>query len=424
MRVILGLMVWCCGVAQAGVYYSREEFRTLPAKWSGFLPDQRMMRNLGNPKAAIVPPLRTAYQERLAVLVADAKKRPLTADETADLGALHLRLGEPIKALAILRPASRKWPEHFALAANLGTAWHLTGDLDQAALTLEEAVRLAPEKHRAVESLHLKLVRQRSRDPKGTGYDDLFGVEYVGESGKPEAGKLAAAQAKKLPTDALVQVQALAMSLPNDGRLLWQLGELANASGDFRTAANILEGCVSEFALSSPDVRRRREIYREAVDRVEKAEKHVPEKSTIVFRSIRPLVTAVDLARLPQVRKDEINDVSWVVFAETELSGSKLKFLPYVEQLDGLQIRLTGYMLPGGPTKEGELMGFVFTENPIGCWFCESPGPYQTLAVELSKGLAEPTRQAIKVVGRFKLNRADPEQYPFRLVDAKVLVDD
>ena len=52
--------------------------------------------------------------------------------------------------------------------------------------------------------------------------------------------------------DAAAVVQQLALWLPADGRLLWQLGEIANATGDVRTAANILDGCVTEFAMKSP----------------------------------------------------------------------------------------------------------------------------------------------------------------------------
>ena len=53
--------------------------------------------------------------------------------------------------------------------------------------------------------------------------DDLFGIRYVGEDGSYQPGKLAAAEAKKLPANAAALVQQLALWLPADGRLLWQL---------------------------------------------------------------------------------------------------------------------------------------------------------------------------------------------------------
>src|SRR5262249_15279939 len=152
--------------------------------------------------------------------------------------------------LAVLRPAQRANPVHFRLAANLGTAWQASGDLTQAALALAVAVRLAPGKHLAAEQLHLKLVRLRAREKAGTqSLDDLFGVRYVGPSGKYERGTLAAEGSKKLPSTALAATQQLALWLPADGRLLWQLAELAGAHGDVAVSAAILDGCVTEFSL-------------------------------------------------------------------------------------------------------------------------------------------------------------------------------
>ena len=76
--------------------------------------------------------------------------------------------------------AQRSHPNHFHIAANLGTAWQLKGDLEQAASCLEEAVRLAPGNNLQAETYHLKLVRGRLK--KASGLDDLFGVRFVGES--------------------------------------------------------------------------------------------------------------------------------------------------------------------------------------------------------------------------------------------------
>src|SRR5207249_11499746 len=113
----------------------------------------------------------------------------------------------------------------------------------------------------------LKLVRLRQRQPRDAQeLDDLFGVRFVGEGNQYEPGKLAAAQRKQLPSDAAAIVQQLALWLPADGRLLWQLGELANAHGDVRTAAAILDGCVTEFGLGVPELRRRRQQMRAAAD--------------------------------------------------------------------------------------------------------------------------------------------------------------
>ena len=100
----------------------------------------------------------------------------------------------------MLRPAQRAHPRHFHIAANLGTALQLHGDLPQAALCLEQAVRLAPGKYHKAEEYHLKLVRLRMRlRGEADQPDDLFGVRYVDDKGEYTPGKLAAAEKKKLP---------------------------------------------------------------------------------------------------------------------------------------------------------------------------------------------------------------------------------
>ncbi len=77
--------------------------------------------------------------------------------------ALYVRMGETAKALEVLQPAQRAHPKNFRLAANLGTAWQLNGDLDQAAACLEQSADLAPAQYQRAEKLHLRLVRLRRR---------------------------------------------------------------------------------------------------------------------------------------------------------------------------------------------------------------------------------------------------------------------
>jgi tetratricopeptide (TPR) repeat protein len=421
MKPLLTLSILCVlsTPALAGLYCPGESFRELPADWRGFLPDHRALRAVAVPQLA--GPLRDAHADATLKLEAAARSRALSADEAADLGALYVRLGKPQLALGVLRTAARLHPEHFRVAAHLGTAWQLAGDLEQAAAALEEAVRLAPEKSKAAEEYHLKLVRQRLKEGKtaGSAPDDLFGVRFVGESGKPEPGAIAAAERKKLPPNAVAIAQQLALWLPADGRLLWLLGELANAHGDVRTAANILDGCVTEFGMASADLRARRQLYRAAADAQEKTGHR--RDAGIEFQSSRALVRTVDPARLPAVKPDGVNPLPWAAVADTEVGPrGKPAFLKYVEDLDGKQVVLTGFMTPAG-NATAELTGFLLTENPVGCWFCEAPGPTRMLAVELADGRTTgPTRTAVKVTGTLRLNKDDPERFPFVVADAKV----
>ncbi|HET6576049.1 MAG TPA: DUF3299 domain-containing protein [Fimbriiglobus sp.] len=412
MKQLLTLPLLCLlGMsAQAGLYCPGESFRELPADWRGFLPDHRALRAVAVPQRA--GPLRDAHADAALKLEAAARSRALTADEAADLGALYVRLGKPRQALGVLRAAARQHPDHFRIAAHLGTAWQLAGDLGQAAAALAEAVRLAPEKWKEAEKYHLELVRLRLKEGKAdvSAPDDLFGVRFGGKPGAAE---------KKLPPNAVAVVQQLALWLPADGRLLWLLGELANARGDVRTAANLLDGCVTEFGMASAELRAHRQRYRATADALE-AKGHRRDAG-IAFKSSRALVRTVDPSRLPAVKPDSVNPLPWAAVADTELNRyGKPDFLKYVGQLDGKRVTLTGYMTPAG-NATAELTGFLLTENAVGCWFCESPGPTQVIAVELADGQTTGlTRAAVKVTGTLRLNRDDPERFPFAVVEAKI----
>ncbi|MCI0704220.1 MAG: tetratricopeptide repeat protein [Planctomycetia bacterium] len=425
------LAVVVCSLAStlpaiAGVHYSGEVFAELPSRPSGFLVDHRALRAAGYERPDGLPsPLRDDYLAAAVRLEKHTKTRALSADERADLGAVYIRLGKPDKAVNLLAPAARKFPEHFRIAANLGTAFQLIGDLERASSFLEEAVRLAPAKWKPFEQAHLKLVQLRLKDPrpaKGgpTSVDDLFGVKYIGESGEAEAGKLAAAQSKKLPADAVALIQQLALWLPADARLLWQLGELFNAHADVRSAAACLDGCVTEFALASPALRKRRQLYRSAADELAKKPDHEKHRGTLKVKSARPLVKAFDESLLPAIQNDKPNVLPWPVLSATSVNAKgQPTFAKYLEQLDGKTVTLTGFMQP--VKDELAFSAFLLLEYPVGCWFCETPDPTGLISVELKAGItAEFRKGLVKVTGRLVLNRDDPESYLFQLKDARI----
>ena len=420
LTFVLAALLALPSAARAGLHDSGEAVAELPSRWRGFLIDHRALRSIGRDRAGDLPPSPLRDQYLAAARKLEAAGRPLSADEAADLGALHVRLGRPEKAVELLRPVARAFPDHFRVAANLGTAWQLAGDLEQAAVHLDDAVRLAPEQLRDAERLHLKLVRLRLKEGRAAAQpeqpDDLFGVRYVGESGGPEPAKIAAAELKKLPPNAAALVQRLALWLPTDGRLLWQLGELANASGDVTTAAAVLDGCVTEFGMGSADLRKRRLAYRAAADELAAKPGHEPPAGTLAFRSARPLVRTLDESSLPPIRPDRPTPLGWPVLAATTFDRGRPVFPKYLEQLDGTPVVLHGYLQVGGVNG-----GVLLLEYPVGCWFCEIPEPTGLVGVEVRPGeKVGPRRGLVRVVGTLRLNRADPEAFPFRLTDARL----
>jgi tetratricopeptide (TPR) repeat protein len=429
VAVLLGL-TWTAG-ARAGLYYSGEVIADLPSQWRGFLLDQRTLRTIAVKPTGSLPasPERVKYETALQKLETAAKGRELTADERADQGALLVRLGEPARAVEVLRAAQRRHPQHFRITANLGTAYQLTGELGQAAATFQEAVRLAPGKFQEAEKAQLRLVRLRQREPRGAqDLDDLFGVRYVGEGGKYEPGRLAAAERKKLAADTVAVAQQLALWLPADGRLLWQLAELAAVHGDVRTAAAIMDGCVTQFNMGSPELRRHRQAARAAADELAgKADAadlaraaHEGHAPGLKPRSSRPLVGRLDTSSLPAVSATGVNALPWAVLSATTVDRHfKPAFPPYLRELDGKQVSLSGFMQPLGPGRE--VTRFLLIEYPVGCWYCEMPEITGIILVELPRDkTASFSRGHVKVEGRLTLNATDPENFLFTLGRARV----
>jgi Flp pilus assembly protein TadD len=417
--------------ARAGLYYSGEKIAALPSQWRGFLLDQRILRNIAlkPDERTSASPARLHYQEEATRLEKKAKRQKLTADEQADLGAIYVRLGEVDRAVERLRAAQRAHPKHFQIVANLGTACQLQGDLSQATACLYQAVRLAPGKLQKAEEYQLKLVRLRQRQGRDKQtLDDLFGVRYVGEKGKYQPGTLAKAQRKKLPSNAAAIVQQLALWLPADGRLLWQLAELAGAHGDVKNATAMLDGCVTQFGIKDPELRRHRLQTRAAVEELaRKADSssgakvnHKLHIGTLPARSKRPLLSRLDAEKLPDIDPKGINSLPWAVLAETTLDRKyKPTFADYLKDLAGKRIELSGFMQPLGD--DGDTSSFMLIEYPVGCWYCEMPETTGIVLVELAQGQAARfTRGLVKVVGKLTLNATDPENFLYIVGATKV----
>jgi Tfp pilus assembly protein PilF len=423
-----GLLLALGGSAQGGLYYSAEEYAELPSQWRGFLLDQRTLRLIAVPETPKTPasPARVQYLQERDKLEHRARTVKLTADEQADLGALYVRLGQFDRAVALLRQAHAEHPNHFRIVANLGTAWQLFGDLNQSASALQQAVRLAPGKYQRAEEAHLKLVRLRMRQAKDARpLDDLFRIRYAGESDQYEPGKLGEAEKKKLPAHAVAATQQLALWLPADGRLLWQLAELANAHGDVKTAAAMMDGCVTQFGMSDPELRRHRAILREAADKLAKTTaaakmEHETHAGSLAARSKRPLISRLDKTPLPPISDTEVNALPWELLAETNVDAKfRPTFAKYLKELDGRLITLTGFMQP--LSEDAEASGFMFIEFPVGCWYCEMPEVTGIVFVELPTGkTATLTRGLVRITGRLHLNAAEPEDFLYAIRNAKV----
>jgi hypothetical protein len=403
--LIASLFASTASPVRAGLYYSGEKLSPLPSQWRGFLLDHRALRMIGFEPAAGAEfnPLRAQYESALKDLETTAKTRELNADEIADRGAILVRLGQASKAVELLRGARRMHPNSFRIAANLATAWQLLGDDNEAAKAQREAVRLAPTDVKAIEELHLKLIEFRRDNPKSTTLDRLFGDQ------KPDAKSVAA-------------LQQLALWLPTDARLIWQLAEATHAMGDVRSAASLMDTAVVELAFTALAARDARRKFRDAADEIAKLpdSEHAKYRGTLTFQSSRPLLRRTPPASLPDIRDNGTNSLLWSVVGETIIEKPfRPKVHDYLKKLDGKTISITGYMQ--ALTTDIELGGFMLIEFPVGCWFCETPEVAGIIYVQMPASKATTLKRTrVKVSGVLKLNDSDPEDFLYAIRDAKV----
>jgi tetratricopeptide (TPR) repeat protein len=243
-----------------------------------------MLRGYGPPDVTMAGKATPHREVFLAKVTALRQKRQLTPDEAANLGGylLYLKQTNPRQpafeeAIAAMETLQRSNPRHFALAANLGTAYQLTGKLDAAERCLQMAVDLAPPEWREMERLHLRLVQLRLRETLGRNsqpdLDMLFGraaapFRFINDKGQWNYGELAPAEVAKLPQQspqvATQQVQQLLVWLPDDSRLHWQLAEWALVMQQPVVAGELFRDAVNTFRLSHPSLKAHRAIVIEA----------------------------------------------------------------------------------------------------------------------------------------------------------------
>jgi tetratricopeptide (TPR) repeat protein len=271
---------------RAGVYNTAESEGVVDPDYRKFrdglifLRQNMSIGGQGVQDIKVTTPEARRYQ-LLAALAAESPAAKMDDETRLNLGAYLIRVGKYDAAGKVLNPLKFQDRKNFLAYSNLATADFLLGvekkdlrTLDNASVNLGAALsywpkdysKLPEEKRKWLERIgwgeaqlkkfhraevyFQKLIRSRrqpTKHPLGDDVDALFGepgkpVRFVGESGKYEAGKLAAAERAKLPPDALEIVEQLVLWMPQDMRLNWLLGELFNSQGDYEAALEIFKG--------------------------------------------------------------------------------------------------------------------------------------------------------------------------------------
>lgn len=302
IALIFALVFMATPAAQAGVYNTAEpDEGPLDPNYLGKFRDTLLvLKTIAAPQVQVERPLRKRYvlQADLFNTVDVAK---LSAEQKLNFSAALIRRNRIADAIGLLIGATRQHPDVFLLQSNLATAYHLNGDKGRARDTMADCLDRWPKDwkelsksqqellatlgwtpqpndrdpkrepfvfHRDAEVYYLKLLKLRSREPKGAdvnfeSVDALFDVNFVGESGQFEPGKISKAEKAKLPREALDIVEQLLVWMPHDLRLFWLLGEVLNVQGDVESvkgARNIFDDLVYTYNVRAKSAMERRQI--------------------------------------------------------------------------------------------------------------------------------------------------------------------
>ncbi len=74
-----------------------------------------------------------------------------------------MKAGKVDESLTILKELSKNYPNEYALAANLGTAYELSGELDSALYYINKGMRLNPNAHSGSEWVHIKILETKKQ---------------------------------------------------------------------------------------------------------------------------------------------------------------------------------------------------------------------------------------------------------------------
>jgi tetratricopeptide (TPR) repeat protein len=131
--------------------------------------------------------------ERQDDLQSELKERAARAKEgtyrgQSDNAVALLRAGEYVQGCYILQKLAVEHGDEYIIAANLGTAYELTGDVPNALEWIRKGNQINPESHNGTEWLHVKILEaklQAAQDKDWFAKNTTLGLDF-GKEAKPE----------------------------------------------------------------------------------------------------------------------------------------------------------------------------------------------------------------------------------------------
>lgn len=340
-------------------------------------------------------PLRAPYLQELG-LVPSRSQRP-APKPWGDEAALRLRLGDWGGAEEAAREGLGRFPTNGRLALMVALAAHSREDWPQAERAMALAVALAPSlEWKRKRQDHLIWIRARS---KGVGP----GLLQVADRWKGREG--------------LASAQELCLLVPGDPLAPLLAACRARDAGDSHGALSLLDGVVGESGVRNEWVTTLRAALSARVA-AETTGKKAPIHPADLYRSDAPLIPRETAVVLPPP-VDGAQPMPWALLGQSRFGKGEPRHSSLLEKIDGKIIEISGFThFLGDEPPDGPV---VLVELPFGCWHCDMPGLPGLLDLYMAEGQnLQPSREPVRLRGRLRLNRDNPEDYLFRLEEAKV----
>lgn len=102
-----------------------------------------------------------ALQHKLNAAIAKRGQQEDDFQNESNIALFYMKLGEVKKAIQILEPLAREYPDEYIIIANLGTAYELDGQLQKALNFISKGYEINPDSHHASEWIHIKILEAK-----------------------------------------------------------------------------------------------------------------------------------------------------------------------------------------------------------------------------------------------------------------------
>jgi tetratricopeptide (TPR) repeat protein len=94
----------------------------------------------------------------------------------SDYAVLLMKAGKIKESLSLLIALNKRLPNEYQIAANLGTAYELIGELDSALFYIKRGIEINPKAHGNSEWIHVKVLETKKRQLEDPNYLDSKSV--------------------------------------------------------------------------------------------------------------------------------------------------------------------------------------------------------------------------------------------------------